>query len=431
MVDGVPPPAPRRRRRRRPLYRKKRFIFPAIALLIVVSIVGTAMYRTNATLSSLRQVSTLPSEVTDSTLEDGEDPNLTGGPITVQTGPAQSALDEAYKERALPRPSSDGGFGSNLFGIASGVGELSSGAAIATGLTNGNQEGLTILVMGVDARPGAPIDVGVRPDVLMVVRLDPLTQSCRALSIPRDTRVELPGYGKSKVNHALMVGGIPYQMLVTEDYLGIDIDHYMLIDFVAFEQIVDTLGGVTVDVPEDLTKNGELQFSEGVQSFDGEEALAYARFRSGPEADRARVQRQWGMMSSIADELNTGDLVGQVNQLTATVDEHLRTDLPASDIASITRVWGKNCVSADIEDVEMMSGTWVRFEDPILQRTEVYSYVEPSRVPQYVAELMGTEPDGPDPSATPGAGTPVAIDPATPAQPEPATPRATEGMPGT
>ncbi|MER3438248.1 MAG: hypothetical protein C4346_12050, partial [Chloroflexota bacterium] len=111
-------------------------------------------------------------------------------------------------------------------------------------------EAVTILLMGVDARPGEAIDIGVRPDSLMVLRLNPETGSCRILSIPRDTRTELPGYGLTKVNHALAVGGIPYQKQVVELLLGIPIDHYVLVDFAGFETLVDAVGGITIDVPE-------------------------------------------------------------------------------------------------------------------------------------------------------------------------------------
>src|SRR5690606_5259958 len=68
------------------------------------------------------------------------------------------------------------------------------------------KDSYAVLMMGVDARPGEAIDVGVRPDSLFVVYLDGSNGSCRVLSIPRDTRTTLPGYGQSKINHALAVG---------------------------------------------------------------------------------------------------------------------------------------------------------------------------------------------------------------------------------
>lgn len=411
MAGGTTPaPARRKRRRhRRPFYRKKRVLIPSTLLILLVAALVPSLYWTGSTISSLRQVSTPPPEIVDGTYLEEDDPTLSGGPITVQTGPAQAALDAAYEERDLPRHSNDG-FGSMWRNVSSGASDIAGGVAVATGLTTGSDDSFTMLVMGVDARPGSPIDVGVRPDVLMVVQFDAASQSCRALSVPRDTRVELPGYGESKINHALMVGGIPYQILVTEDFLGVEIDHYVLIDFVAFERIVDSVGGITVDVPETLTRNGELHFREGIQDFEGEQALAYARFRSGPEADRARIQRQWGVLASIADELEGSDLVSDITQVTATTEDHLRTDLPAADITSLAKTYGGTCSSMNPESVSMLAGTWAHFEDPILGRTEIYNYVEPAEVERQVDALLNgvpaDEPGTPEPATESGTPEP-------------------------
>jgi LCP family protein required for cell wall assembly len=126
-----------------------------------------------------------------------------------------------------------------------------------------------------------------------VLRLDPASGSCRALAIPRDTLTELPGYGETKINHALIVGGIPYQMLVVEQLLGIDLDHYALIDFTGFEGLVDAVGGIPVTVPQDITVDSStIEIKAGPQTFDGDQALAYARYRGGADVDVGRVRRQ-------------------------------------------------------------------------------------------------------------------------------------------
>jgi hypothetical protein len=120
------------------------------------------------------------------------------------------------------------------------------GAELATVPEPVEQDSYAFLMMGVDARPGEAIDVGVRPDSLFVVYLDGTDGSCRVLSIPRDTRTTLPGYGQSKINHALAVGGVPYETLVVENLLGIELQHYGLIDFAGVEGLVDGVGGITV-----------------------------------------------------------------------------------------------------------------------------------------------------------------------------------------
>ncbi len=133
----------------------------------------------------------------------------------------------------------DGGVLNGIRGRANNVSDLAQGAIEAAGVDQTTLPPMTILLMGVDARPGEAIDIGVRPDALAVLRLDPATGSCRMLAIPRDSRVDLPGYGLTKINHALAVGGIPYQELVVQNFLGITIDKYALIDFGGITELVE------------------------------------------------------------------------------------------------------------------------------------------------------------------------------------------------
>ncbi|MCO5220196.1 MAG: LCP family protein, partial [Thermomicrobiales bacterium] len=202
---------------------------------------------------------------------EGQAEQMMAGGMTFDTGPAQTAVAaaEELKKGPTSTPSGDssyvfeqtagslqttadtddddddegGGILDGLRGVGENVQDAVDGAAVAVGLKDPKTDPMTILIMGVDARPGQAIDIGVRPDALMVLRLDPESGTCRGLAIPRDSLVELPGYGETKINHALMLGGIPYEELVVELYLGIEIDHYALIDFTGFEDLVDAVGG--------------------------------------------------------------------------------------------------------------------------------------------------------------------------------------------
>jgi LCP family protein required for cell wall assembly len=243
--------------------------------------------------------------------------------------------------------------------------------------------------------------------------------------------VDLPGYGKSKINHALMVGGIPYQLRVTEDFLDIEIDHYLLMDFEAFQTIVDSLGGVTVDVPEDLVKHGEQQFAKGAQHFDGTTALKYARFRSEPDGDLGRVERQWGILGGIAEKMDGKDLVGKINELLPAVEDHMRTDLTPADITTIAKTYGANCTSPKAADISMMRGTRVKLHDPILDQAAYFNVLEATEVNEYVDAFRGdglesqgdaatsvvtsdAKPATPASSASEGTATPIASPEGTP-----------------
>lgn len=280
---------------------------------------------------------------------------------------------------------------------------------MAAGVTDGPDYSRTILVMGVDARPGAPIDIAVRPDALMVLRLDQETQSCRLLAIPRDTRVRLPGYGQTKVNHALMVGGIPYQRLVVEQFLSIEIDSYVLIDFAGFEKLVDAAGGITVDVPEAIAKPGFV-FAAGGQTFDGAQALSYVRYRADAQGDIGRIHRQWAVLQGLLTAGSGRDLAGDVNTILPALEDHLRTDLEAADFAAIAQTYGGRCTVETI-GTTLLHGIRVRLDDPMLQQSVYYNDVTETQVREAVATLVAPEPDSaPAPDDPPAAGrVPVAV----------------------
>jgi LCP family protein required for cell wall assembly len=268
------------------------------------------------------------------------------------------------------------------------VTDLAGGAAAATGISEPDAGAMTVLLMGVDARPGAPIDVGVKSDVLIVLRLDPSAGTCRALSIPRDTRVELPGYGLSKINHALLVGGIPYQLMVVEGLLGIQLDHYALVDFAAFSEIVETFGGVSVEVPETLPDaEGAVLFEAGPQRMDGGQALAYVRYRHEPDGDIGRIGRQWAVLRALGEAASGRDLVRDVGTLLPAVEDHVRTDLTPEEMTALAQVLGGRCTAETVEPA-VLAGTRVRLMDPILQQSVYYNLVEQAYVHEQVAALL-------------------------------------------
>jgi len=409
----VEAPATRSRKRRtvrRPLYRRP-VLMSVLTLLVLLLGVGLyGLLRIESTVTAIQQVSTVPPEVSDNTWVDPTD----GTPVDqvtakVDADPARTAVaSSAIADRF---PTGGGGVTGRIAQAANTTGAIAAGALQAAGVTSAPGEPMTILLMGVDARPGNAIDVGVRPDSLIVLRLDPAQQSCRILSIPRDTRVELPGYGESKINHALMVGGIPYQLLVTQDYLGIDIDHYFLIDFAAFQTVVDAVGGIAVRVPQDLTKNGEVVYAKGTHDFDGAEALAFARFRStASDGDATRVERHWAILQALASATRNASLATEVNTILPQIDEHIRTDLSVAQMLDLADSYGGSCRRIDASEIAKLDGTRVKLSDPILGHPDYFNVVsEPTRAAR-VAELMGEATP-----VVPGAGTPVASPGATPA----------------
>lgn len=159
---------------------------------------------------------------------------------------------------------------------------------------------VNILLLGVDVRKG---DRG-RADTMIVASVDYLTSSLKVLSFPRDTRVLIPGRGYDKANAAYAYGGPALAAETVSGALGIPIHYYISADFGGLVKIVDRLGGleITVDRPmkyDDPYQNLHINIKAGTQVLDGKTVLDYARYRSDPEGDIARVRRQQALIVEI------------------------------------------------------------------------------------------------------------------------------------
>jgi LCP family protein required for cell wall assembly len=251
-----------------------------------------------------------------------------------------------------------------------------------------SEEGsMTVLLMGVDAREGEAIDIGVRPDSLMVLHLNANSGSCRLLSIPRDTRTDLPGYGMTKVNHALAVGGVDYQIQVVEQMLGLGIDHYMLIDFNGFQDLVDAVGGITVDVPADFTSSDGQVFYAGQQQMTGKQALSYARWRGGADGDFGRIQRQQQILRALVQRASGLNVVASINELLPAVERNLRTDLSATEMTSLAMDYRSRCTQETIS-MFRLEGFDATYLDPMLQLNLYYIEVDAAEIRRKVAALL-------------------------------------------
>lgn len=126
-------------------------------------------------------------------------------------------------------------------------------------LNLGSKEPFSVLMLGVDERDG---DSG-RSDTMIVLTVNPDKKSVKMLSIPRDTRTEIVGHGTTdKINHAYAFGGVAMSMDTVENFLDIPIDYFMQINMEGFKDIVDSVGGVTVDNDLDFTYEG-VHFAKG------------------------------------------------------------------------------------------------------------------------------------------------------------------------
>ena len=188
----------------------------------------------------------------------------------------------------------------------------------------------TVLIMGIDERTE---DVG-RTDTLMLAMLEPETDRAALLSIPRDTRVHIKGYGLDKVNAAYAYGKVPLAERTVEDFLGVKVNHYLIIDTKAFVKVIDAIGGVDINVEERMyyedpwDDDGGLliDFQPGRQHMDGCEAITYVRYRDA-EGDAGRIRRQQAFMRACMERLLSPSVLVNLPIVVQEIASSVRTDL--------------------------------------------------------------------------------------------------------
>lgn len=220
--------------------------------------------------------------------------------------------------------------------------QITRGASDGERPTDG--EGENILLLGSDKRSAEDAAAqgvsGERSDVMMLVHITDDHESVYITSFPRDLYVDIPGHGKDRINAALAFGGPSLAVTTVEDYTGVPIDHVALIDFEGIEGLVDTLGGIDVQVPLDFEADG-IQFTKGTQTLDGEEALTFVRQRKQfADGDFQRNRNQQAVLKGIADKLISADTLTDPRKLADTIEAvspFLTTDegLTAGEMSSL------------------------------------------------------------------------------------------------
>ena len=203
--------------------------------------------------------------------------------------------------------------------------------------SGGGVDPVNILLMGLDGQSPGAQGGAARTDALILARLHPDSGEATLISIPRDLYVEGAGPegGADRINSAYAYGGADKTVEVVEDFTGANVDHYVAADFAGFEEVVDSLGGVEVDVEEDYLAHKGIPAGE--QTLDGEEALLYARYRKTPEGDLGRVERQQEILAALQDQAVSWDSIASVPGIVRSLDEHVRTDMGVGEMVSLAR----------------------------------------------------------------------------------------------
>lgn len=194
---------------------------------------------------------------------------------------------------------------------------------------------INVLVVGTDAEE---YDVG-RADSIIVFNLDLDNKRVYALSIPRDSRVDIPGYkNKTKINHSYAYGGIELTIDTVENLLGVPIDYYAVTNFAGFEDIVDTIGGVYIDVPIRMrthTWYGDIDLQPGYQLLDAKQALGFVRYRYDAGGDISRGQRQQQFLKAVFKRVVEPQNVIKLPTLVPQIMEQVETDFSVADLLAL------------------------------------------------------------------------------------------------
>jgi LCP family protein required for cell wall assembly len=215
------------------------------------------------------------------------------------------------------------------------------------------EQRLNVLLLGIDTRQGDKTDQNT--DTMLVVSLDPINKTASMLSIPRDIYIDRAGTYQGKINAAYAAGGPPLVRRVVSDLLGIPIHAYALINFEAFNRIIDGVGGVIVDAKRPVRDESyptvdfgveRLDIAAGPQLMHGDTALKYARSRHD-SSDYSRAKRQQDIISALRTRLAQPDALRSLPALVDTVGTTIETDFDPASTLPLART-GTGIDSSDI-----------------------------------------------------------------------------------
>lgn len=269
-------------------------------------------------------------------------------------------------------------------------------------------ERVNVLLLGIDSR--CDEEGPTRTDSMMLISIDPVNKSISALSIPRDTWVEIPIFGADRINRAHYFGeaneypggGPQLAMETVENFLGIRVDHFIGINFEAFRDFINLIGGIQIDVPEtvdDPTYPDEcygydpFHVNKGMQSMNGPIALQYARTRAtaGGDIDRAARQQQviFAVRQKLLDVGEIPKLIKRAPQLWGSFERNVQTSLSQKEVlklASLVQAIPADSIKMNVIDYSYVYNATTPSGEQVLipdydkvseLRDELFSAVEP------------------------------------------------------
>lgn len=214
----------------------------------------------------------------------------------------------------------------------------------------------TVLLIGTDARPEEQ-SVG-NCDTLILAHIDAAQNRTALLSIPRDTLIMHAKFGEQKINAIARLGnGWNSVVQSVQDLTGQKIDGYAVANFAGFTNIIDTLGGITINVEKNMyyvtgdSKDGVINLQKGIQTLNGSQALQYARFRNDPLGDITRTTRQQAVLQAVAKKLLQAQTFLKLPRLIPQLMRTVKTNI------SMTRLWTMSGILRQEGKMQIISQT--------------------------------------------------------------------------
>lgn len=269
------------------------------------------------------------------------------------------------------------------------VSEIDEDGNLITEKQDGNlrvENEILFLMMGIDGND-VTRSKGARTDTMMLFKLNFDTGKIDIISIPRDTRVLVRGKN-DKINHAHAFGGSDLALQTVRDFLNIDLEYYVKVDYQVVKGVVDAIGGVEIDVPRrmrysDPTSDPPLNINiqEGLQTLNGEQAHDFIRFRSYPDGDLGRVKAQQYFIQELAKQTLRPRNIIRIPQLVNQYYKNVETNVPLSLIL-------KGASAANKIDMEAMESHTIPGEPTMISGISYYSY-DKNETRNLVVDILG------------------------------------------
>ncbi|WP_374699996.1 MULTISPECIES: LCP family protein [Priestia] len=218
-------------------------------------------------------------------------------------------------------------------GLAEADGDFQKDGQFEFNGKSANLDTMNVLLLGIDSRG----EEHSRADTIMIAHYDKDNNQPKIVSLMRDSYVDIPGYGKNKINAAYAFGGPELLRKTIKENFGIDVNYYAVVDFKGFSKVVDTIApnGIEVDINQRMSHGIGMTLEPGKQTLHGEELLGYVRFRHDSQSDFGRVQRQQEVLGKLTEEALSLQTIAKAPKLWGIIDPYVDTNVPPKTFVSI------------------------------------------------------------------------------------------------